>query len=174
MINLSDIEVFNRAIGKDYKFQKITDTLYFAQIPKDDLGVFNSTIKDAGIYSYEYPGQEGSFFEMVYKLTGGHFNTALIGKVQDGKFKRFNLKDFPDEITVLPKGVEKKINDKITKALLKVELVREDIHDPVKPGILKKRLGNLSCSRVKSAKSKLKNKGTHYAKALQRYLNYHC
>ena len=23
-------------------------------------------------------------------------------------------------------------------------------------------------------KSKLKNKGTHYAKALQRYLNYHC
>jgi hypothetical protein len=50
----------------------------------------------------------------------------------------------------------------------------EGIHDPVKPGILKKRLGNLSCSRVRSAKSKLKDKGTHYAKALQRYLNYHC
>ena len=52
--------------------------------------------------------------------------------------------------------------------------VEEGIDDPVKPGILKKRLGNLSCSRVKSAKSKLKDKGTHYAKALQRYLNYHC
>lgn|GEM_PF-3127324 len=52
--------------------------------------------------------------------------------------------------------------------------VMEGIHDPVKPGILKKRLGNLSCSRVRSAKSKLKDKGTHYAKALQRYLNYHC
>ena len=52
--------------------------------------------------------------------------------------------------------------------------VKEGIHDPVEPGILKKRLGNLSCSRVRSAKSKLKNKGTHYAKALQRYLNYHC
>ena len=51
---------------------------------------------------------------------------------------------------------------------------KEGVHDPVKPGILKKRLGNLSCSRVRSAKSKLKDKGTHYAKALQRYLNYHC
>lgn len=54
------------------------------------------------------------------------------------------------------------------------EPVKEGIDDPVKPGILKNRLGKLSCSRVRSAKSKLKNKGTHYAKALQRYLNYHC
>lgn len=50
----------------------------------------------------------------------------------------------------------------------------EGIHKPVKPGILKKRLGKLSCSKVRGAKSKLKDKGTHYAKALQRYLNYHC
>jgi len=54
------------------------------------------------------------------------------------------------------------------------EPIKEGIDDPVKPGILKNRLGKLSCSRVRSAKSKLKNKGTHYAKALQRYLNYHC
>ena len=53
-------------------------------------------------------------------------------------------------------------------------LYEKSVHDPVKPGILKKRLGTLSCSKVRSAKSKLKNKGTHYAKALQRYLNYHC
>ena len=50
----------------------------------------------------------------------------------------------------------------------------EDVHKPVKPGILKKRLGELSCSKVRGAKGKLKDKGTHYAKALQRYLNYHC
>jgi hypothetical protein len=42
------------------------------------------------------------------------------------------------------------------------------------PGILKKRLGELSCTKVKTAKGKLKDKGTTYAKALQRYLNYHC
>jgi|TARA_R110002012_G_scaffold315872_1_gene530252 hypothetical protein len=50
----------------------------------------------------------------------------------------------------------------------------EGVHEPVKPGILKKRLGELSCSKVRGAKGKLKDKGTHYAKALQRYLNYHC
>jgi hypothetical protein len=52
--------------------------------------------------------------------------------------------------------------------------VKEGIDDPVQPGILKKRLGKLSCTRVRAAKAKLDNKGTHYAKALQRYLNYHC
>lgn len=52
--------------------------------------------------------------------------------------------------------------------------ITEDVHEPVKPGILKQRLGALSCTKVRSARSKLKDKGTHYAKALQRYLNYHC
>ena len=55
--------------------------------------------------------------------------------------------------------------------LLKIE---EGIDDPVKSGILKKRLGKLTCSKVRAAKAGLEDKGTHYAKALQRYLNYHC
>tara|TARA_R110000764_G_scaffold48478_1_gene107627 strand:- start:527 stop:844 length:318 start_codon:yes stop_codon:yes gene_type:complete len=50
----------------------------------------------------------------------------------------------------------------------------EGDHKPMNPGILKKRLGELSCTKVKTAKGKLKDKGTTYAKALQRYLNYHC
>lgn len=52
--------------------------------------------------------------------------------------------------------------------------IKEGIDDPVQPGILKNRLGKLSCTRVKAAKAKLDNKGTHYAKALQRFLNFHC
>jgi hypothetical protein len=56
----------------------------------------------------------------------------------------------------------------------KLANIEEGEHDPVKPGILKKRLGKLSCSKVRQERSKLKDKGTHYAKALQRYLNYHC
>ena len=60
---------------------------------------------------------------------------------------------------------------KAGKELMEVE---ESEHDPVKPGILKDRLGKLSCSKVRAAKAELKDKGTHYAKALQRYLNYHC
>jgi hypothetical protein len=52
--------------------------------------------------------------------------------------------------------------------------VAEGPHDPMNPGILKKRLGKLSCTKVRQERSKLKDKGTTYAKALQRYLNYHC
>lgn len=118
MISTKDIEVFNKAVKGNHRFKKITDTLYFAQIPKNELGAFKLIINDAGIYAYNYPGHDGTFFEVVYKLTGGHFNTAIIGKVEDNRFTAFNLKDFPDEVTVLPREVEKSLNDKITKALL--------------------------------------------------------
>ncbi len=57
---------------------------------------------------------------------------------------------------------------------LAAEVLEEGIHDPMNPGILKKRLGKLSCTKVRAARGKLKDKGTTYAKALQRYLNYHC
>lgn len=50
----------------------------------------------------------------------------------------------------------------------------EGEHDPMNPGILKKRLGKLSCTKVRKERQGLKDKGTTYAKALQRYLNYHC
>jgi len=117
MINTKDIEVFNKAVKGNHNFKKVTDTLYFAQIPKTELGAFGLIVKDAGIYAYQYPGHNGTYFEIVYKLTGGHFNTAVIGKVEDNKFIGFNLKDFPDEVTVLPRDVEKQLNDKITNAL---------------------------------------------------------
>lgn len=61
------------------------------------------------------------------------------------------------------------------KQLTAIHLNKEgDEHKPMNPGILKKRLGKLSCSKVRAERSKLKDKGTTYAKALQRYLNYHC
>jgi hypothetical protein len=58
--------------------------------------------------------------------------------------------------------------------ILKEIQEEKDIHEPSSPGILKNRLGKLSCTRVREARAGLKDKGTHYAKALQRYLNYHC
>lgn len=117
MIGTKDIEVFNKAVKSNHRFKKITDTLHFAQIPKNELGAFKLIVNDAGIYAYNYPGYDGTFFEIVYKLTGGHFNTAIIGKVENNKYTPFNLQDFSDEITVLPRDVEKQLNDKITNAL---------------------------------------------------------
>lgn len=65
-----------------------------------------------------------------------------------------------------------KEDEKYYTKLKKLNL--EGKHEPVKPGILKKRLGKLTCTEVRADRAKLKDKGTHYAKALQRYLNYHC
>lgn len=51
----------------------------------------------------------------------------------------------------------------------------EDIHKPVRPGILKRQVkGKMTCSKAKALKSKQKNKGNNTAKAAQRFLNYHC
>lgn len=54
--------------------------------------------------------------------------------------------------------------------------VEKTIHDPVRPGILKRAAGGgkLSCSKARAVKSRQKNKGNNTAKAAQRYINYHC
>lgn len=69
---------------------------------------------------------------------------------------------------------KKELRKIIKEEIRLIKALQEGIDDPVKPGILKNRLGKLSCSKVRAEKSKLKDKGTHFAKALQRYLNYHC
>lgn len=56
-----------------------------------------------------------------------------------------------------------------------INLIEKSIHDPVRPGILKRQVkGKMTCSKARSLKSKQKNKGNNTAKAAQRYLNYHC
>lgn len=51
----------------------------------------------------------------------------------------------------------------------------EDIHKPVRPGILKRQIkGKITCSKARALKSKQKNKGSNTAKAAQRFQNYHC
>lgn len=60
------------------------------------------------------------------------------------------------------------------KEIVKEVLLEKEDHNPMNPGILKKRLGKLSCTKVRKERQGLKDKGTTYAKALQRYLNYHC
>lgn len=68
--------------------------------------------------------------------------------------------------SLIKKGEAKKQGDRF--------VMTESKHEPMNPGILKKRLGKLSCTKVRKEKQGLRDKGTTYAKALQRYLNYHC
>jgi len=52
---------------------------------------------------------------------------------------------------------------------------KKSIHDPVRPGILKRQVkGKVTCAKARALKSKQKNKGNNTAKAAQRFLNYHC
>ena len=52
---------------------------------------------------------------------------------------------------------------------------KRNIHDPVRPGILKRQVkGKMTCSKARALKAKQKNKGNHTAKAAQRYQNYNC
>ena len=68
--------------------------------------------------------------------------------------------------SLLKKGEARKQGDRF--------VMTESKHEPMNPGILKRRLGKLSCTKVRKERQELKDKGTTYAKALQRYLNYHC
>jgi hypothetical protein len=95
------------------------------------------------------------------------------------KYHEFVVKDRKTNINI---PFISQVNQAIAKTIMRKPnfmtsnpvIALEGIDDPVKPGILKKRLGKLSCTKVREERSKLKDKGTHYAKALQRYLNYHC
>lgn len=66
-------------------------------------------------------------------------------------------------------------NDMITFAEYFYINEKKNIHDAVRPGILKRQVkGKMTCSKARSLKSKQKNKGNNTAKASQRYINYHC
>lgn len=88
------------------------------------------------------------------------------------------LKKYPhrySELSARLKGAQKAALDYFWSTYFKDGTATlENVHEPMNPGILKKRLGKLSCSKVRAERSKLKDKSTTYAKALQRYLNYHC
>ena len=50
----------------------------------------------------------------------------------------------------------------------------EDKHKASKPGILSNQIkGKITCSKAKSLRSSTKDKGSHTAKAAQRFMNYH-
>ena len=52
---------------------------------------------------------------------------------------------------------------------------KKSIHDPVRPGILKRQIkGKVTCSKARALKSRQKNKGNATAKGAQRFLNYNC
>ena len=51
---------------------------------------------------------------------------------------------------------------------------KKSIHDPVRPGILKRQIkGKVTCSKASALHAKQKNKNNATAKAARRFKNYH-
>ena len=98
--------------------------------------------------------------------------SELVELVREGLWANINAKKKSGKKSSHKNSKAYKAAVKSGNALEKTK--NEGDHKPMNPGILKKRLGKLSCSKVRAERSKLKDKGTTYAKALQRYLNYHC
>ena len=119
------------------------------------------------------PDELISFFNRLAKK-----KEAFISFIK--RYREFVVKDKNSSINI---PFVSQVNQALAKTIMRKRgfmtpdppiALEEGVDDPVKPGILKDRLVKLSCSKVRSEKAKLKDKGTHYAKALQRYLNYHC
>lgn len=80
---------------------------------------------------------------------------------------------------VYPEKGGKRLGTHSTKAaaerqLAAIHLNKENVHAPVRPGILKNQIkGKVTCSKAKALKAKQKDKSNNTAKAAQRFLNYH-
>tara|TARA_R100000773_G_C4177017_1_gene88300 strand:+ start:108 stop:656 length:549 start_codon:yes stop_codon:yes gene_type:complete len=143
--------------------------LYTDENPSDTVSVKFSSVSDIretlnkASFKSKSHARQSQIINLIHQRV-----RAAKGRVKDPKKKK-SLSAAFKYITKKKEASKKK-----TKRMREEDAEKKNIHKPVKPGILKRRLGSLSCSKVRGAKSKLKNKGTHYAKALQRYLNYHC
>ena len=149
------------AVQNKIRPQQKTDTVYV----KKDAPLVLAKFKDSKGVGYGYAESRDEQMAMdMARMNATEDLMKKMGKtqmtvgVEEKDMKLYQNADgtYAAEILVVAGGIEERIDD------------------PVKPGILKDRLGKLSCTRVKAAKAKLTDKGTHYAKALQRYLNYHC
>ena len=118
-------------------------------------------------------GELVSFFDRLAKK-----KDAFISFIK--RYHEFVVKDKNSNINI---PFVSQVNQALAKTIMRKPgfmtpdptiALEEGIDDPVKPGILKDRLGKLTCTKVRTAHSALEDKGTHYGKALQRYLNYHC
>lgn len=100
---------------------------------------------------------------------------SIIESSQESEFSRikFYLEYFEN---LSPSNFKLSIKDNQIIIDIKDNQVDEkNIHDPVRPGILKKQIsGKVTCSKARQIKSKQKNKGNNTAKAAQRFINYHC
>lgn len=141
--------------------------------------VFNVGLKQMTHNIHNNPkGSVVGLLELI-KRTPGMYADLLSGRMEQLQQKFLHLGvDFAKIADLVYKAremAEKERSGKKIPVKRAIPLTEKSIHDPVRPGILKRKTkGKLTCSKARGIKSKQKNKGNNTAKAAQRYLNYHC
>ena len=109
------LETFNNHFETNYQFTEVNEHLAYADLL--DLGELDLIIDQAKLYAYHTKKLEGTIFEVVYRFTGGHFSTAIVGRSLDGEFKPFTLQSFPEDLTIIPDNVLDKLNSDISHGI---------------------------------------------------------
>lgn len=108
-------DTFNAHFGTNYQFTEVNPHLSYADLT--DLGELKLIIDQARLFAYHTKKMEGTIFEVVYKFTGGHFSTAIVGRTLNGVFEPFDLNTFPDNVTIIPDNILDKLNSDISNAI---------------------------------------------------------
>lgn len=98
-----------------------------------------------------------------------------LSKIQQRKPKQLQSRDDIEYSPADYKGGWQHDADYQSLSMGESTIAENNIHDAVRPGILKRQTsGKLTCTKARALKSKQSNKGNNTAKAAQRYINYHC
>jgi hypothetical protein len=149
------------------EFQKMGKEQWF-KISKQGKPIQYSKIKDVlgnvdlDFNSLEEPKKQ----RFVSAFKKGIIEMPIVVKFQDNDY------DLVAGNTRLAGLIQNRIDPKIW--VVDITHLSENIHDPIRPGILKNQIkGKVTCSKAKALKAKQKNKGNNTAKAAQRFINYH-
>lgn len=180
----------------EVRIVKVSDCI--GNEPNKDLNYFNTEKKsyiEKMIKSIEKKGIESfpPIIALDHPLMSGKY-LVLDGNHRLGAFKIGNIPeikaiivDSEDVILATPETeweeglvpetitIEDAKNQGIDlKRYFNTEELSESIHDPVRPGILKRQIkGKITCTKARALKAAQKNKANNTAKAAQRFLNYH-
>lgn len=101
--------------------------------------------------------------------------TQELSKMQQRKPRQLQSRDDIEYSPADYKGGWQHDADYQSLSMGESTIAEKNIHDAVRPGILKRQTsGKLTCTKARALKSKQSNKGNNTAKAAQRYINYHC
>lgn len=149
------------------------------------MKTFKQFISESNRQYIDWNANYGKTFKLVHtsegKQSSGKWSPDLISVVtpENGdawkdwqEVDQDTLSNWKDNWDQIQKSLGDHKYDQIIRSQKNLH-VEKSVHDPVRPGILKRQTkGKMTCTKARALKSKQKNKGNNTAKAAQRFMNY--